>query len=58
MLVIRGSCVVLIQDELVIKGHLENWIAIILNYRGKVLVVINIYRLPTTSLRGVYYSLI
>ena len=41
-----------------IKGNLGNWMAIKLKYDQKVLVIINLYRIPITSLKSPYYSLI
>ena len=40
-----------------VKGRLGNWIAIKLQYKGKRLEIINLYRIPRISSHGVRCSL-
>jgi len=47
----------LLQKKMVKKGKLGNWSAILLEYKGKRLEIINLYRLPISSSNGVYCSL-
>jgi len=41
-----------VQEEKVAQGKLGNWIAIQLKYNEKIVVMINVYRLPTSLTQG------
>ena len=56
---VRGKEISLIEIEETAKGKYGNWITLKLKSNSKTLLIINIYRIPTTTpSEGTYSSLI
>ena len=53
----KGKARVLVQEDQVTQGRLGNWITIQLKHKEKIVVMINVYRLPTSSAQGPKYYL-
>ena len=57
MSVFGSKCSPIMQQKKIKVGRLGNWIAVLIEYKGKRIEIINMYRIPKTSSNGVYYSL-
>ena len=56
---VKGRILSLIENKRTYRGKYGNWIALKLTGKGKTIALINIYRIPTTTLKeGVYSSLV
>ena len=52
-----GKTSYLVDEENMTKGRLGNWIAVKLSNNTKTVIIINVYRLPVLSSKGVYCCL-
>ena len=53
--IIKGKCRAILQENQIVISQLENWIITTFNHNNKSLAIINIYRSPYSSSKGLRY---